>query len=95
MNNRGNIVGAFQFNLKSWNERLAHQWQIARIGRVNMLHQQLTIVDRGGKSDHSGSKNVGRPEPAHIDDAKSTDHIGDESVNLLKIADVVTREFTV
>jgi len=60
-----------------------------------MLHQQLTVIDRGRERDHSGWKNVGWSEPAHIDNAKPTDHVRDKSMKLLKIADVIARELTV
>ena len=95
MNHCRNVVRPFQFDLKAWDERLPHQRQITRIGRVNMLHQKLTIIDRRGKGDHSGCKNIGRPKPTHIDDAKSADHIRDKSADLLKITDVITRKFTI
>ena len=92
MNNCRNVVCALQFNLEAWNKRLPHQWQITRISRVNMLHQKLTVVDGGGKGDHSGCKNIGWPESADINDPKSTDYIRDKSGDLLKITDVITRE---
>src|SRR5438067_13295879 len=95
MNNCRNVVCPLQFNLQAWNKRLPHQRQIAGISRVNMLHQQFTIVDGGGKGDHSGCKNIGRPEVTDINDPKSTHYIRNKSGDLLKITDVITRQFTV
>ena len=58
MNHCRNIVRAFQFNLQTRRKRLAHERDVAPIGRVNVLKQQFPIIDGGSEHHHTGSENV-------------------------------------
>ena len=83
---------AFKFDFEARSQRLLHQRHDLRIRRIDMLHQYLTVIDRIGQRDHSGSENVTRSEFARIHYDITSNQISYETAHLLKITNVIARQ---
>ena len=68
VDDRGKIVRALEFDLEAGHERLLHQRERLRIGRIDMFHQQFAVIDRIRQRDHAGSEQVVRRELVRLHD---------------------------
>ena len=70
---------------------MAHQRNVSPVGRINVFEENFSVINCRSERDYSGSENVCRAELVDLDDAKTPDNVGNKTVDLLKIANVIAR----
>ena len=95
VNDRGKIVRAIEFQFQAGGERLFNQRNGLRFGRINVFHQQFRALDRARQCDHSGCEQIARAQLARFHNDVTADDIGNQPTQLLKIANVISRQLRI